>query len=470
LPGPKTKAILQRGIKYLRHGRSYEEDSTIAKNKGSLPPAQLLVAKAKGDYVWDHDGNKFIDFQNGWATNPLGNCHPEIIEAVYGAMKQYGYQWEHPLRFELAEKLLETMPGQELCRASFEVSGTEAVEAAIHMALCHKKARYVIGFTSSFHGESLGAKVISGYNGENNLYMEAWSGGVIKAPYPYTENIPAGMTSEQYVKYCLWFLEEHIPRYITPIENVAAVLIEPGLAEGGNWIPSVKFLQGIRKICDRYGWLLIIDEVLTGLGRTGKMWAVEHYNVTPDILIAGKSLSGGIEPCAAVTATDEILGNNRRATSGSTFAGTPTGCAAALKTLEIYKRDRILDNVLKLGAIARKHMAEWAEKYEIVGEVRTNGLLMGVSFKSPDSNSSNSPACRSTGYHIARAVRNHMMNNGVFAICIAVPVIRFYPALNMAEETLIEGLTIMEESIAYIEKHGSRIDFYPPLPTGNVGF
>ena len=462
LPGPKTRAVLQKGLNYFRHGLSYERDAVNAAKQGFLPPAQLLVDRAKGDFVWDLDGNRYIDFQNGWVTNPLGNCNDEVIDAVYKAMKRYGYAWEHPLRFELAEELAKIMPSPKLTRFSFEVSGTEAVESAVHMALCHRKARNIISFTSSYHGESIGTKVISGYNGQNNLYLEPWSGGVIKAPYPYTENIPARMTCDQYGEYCLWFVREHIPRYISPAENIGAVIIEPGLAEGGNWIPSVTFLRGLRDICTENNWVLIIDEVLTGLGRTGKMWAIEHYGIEPDILVAGKSLSGGIEPCAVVAATDEILGDNLRASGGSTFAGTPAGCAAALKTLEIYERENILDRSRKLSQIAESIMSNWAEKYGIVGEVRIFGLIIGVSFQAGES--------PDKSIHIARSVRDVMMKNGVWAICLVTPTVRIYPALTMSPDNLIKGLCVMEDAIQWVETNGPVTGDYPGLPTGNVGF
>lgn len=461
LPGAKTKAMLERGLPYLRHGQRYPKAAAKSANKGYRAPAQLLVDRAEGDFLWDLDGNRFIDFQNGWATNPLGNCHPEIIEAVHAAHSRYGYHWEHPLRIELAEKLAAIMPEQQLPRFTFEVSGTEAAESAIHLALCHKQRRYVISFTSCFHGEGLGTKMLSAYTSENNLYMEGWNGGVLKAPYPYSENIPAGMSQEQYVDYCLWYLETHIPDFIVPKENIAAIIIEPGLAEGGNWIPSTSFLQGIRRICDDNDWLMIADEVLTGLGRTGKMWSIEHYGVIPDILVAGKNLSGGIEPCAGVATRDDILGDNPRATSGSTFAGTPGGCAAALKTLEIYQRDQIITHAENQGNIAKAIMEPWENKYSIVGQCRGLGLLMGVSFKNPG---------EGEDYYVARSVRNHMLNNGVWAICDSEPTVRMYPALNMDEANLREGLDIMEAAIAHIDKQGPDVCDYPPLPSGNTGF
>ena len=462
LPGKKTQQYLQAGQRLFRNGKRYERTSKEAAKKGFAAPAQIIIGRAEGDYIWDLDGNRFIDFQNGWATNPLGNCHPEIIEAVHSAHQRWGYHWEHPLRFELAEKLAEIMPAKQLPRFSFEVSGTEAVESAVHLALCHTQRRHIISFTSAFHGEGLGTKMISGYSSDNNLFMEAWTGGVIKAPYPYSEQIPADMSREQYVDYCLWYLETHIPDFIAPAENIAAILVEPGLAEGGNWIPSKKFLQGIRRICDQYDWLMIADEVLTGLGRTGRMWSVEHYETVPDILVVGKNLSGGIEPCAGVAARDDILGDNPRATAGSTFAGTPAGCAAGLKTLEIYQRDGVVDHAAHLATLAQQRMADWAEKYPIVSEVRCLGLLMGIAFRHPDK--------AIDSVWVARTVRNELLINGVWAICNEESTLRMYPALNMNQQVFMQALDRVEEAIDRVNKGSDWVGDYPGIPTGVEGF
>ena len=461
LPGKRSRALLAKGLPHLRDGLWYPSASAKAAAKGYAPPAQFIVGRAAGDYVWDLDGNRYIDFQCGWASNPLGNCHPEIIEAVHEAHCRYGFQWEHPLRIPLAEKLAALMPARALPRFSFEVSGTEAVESAVHLALCHTRRRYIISFTSSFHGEALGTKMVSAYGSDNNLYMEAWAGGVLKAPFPYSEQIPAGMTEEQYAEYCLWYLDTHIPEYVVPAENIAGVLIEPGLAEGGNWIPSRDFVAGLRALCDKRDWLLIADEVLTGLGRTGRMWSVEHYGVVPDLLVAGKNLSGGIEACAGVAARDEILGDNRRASGGSTFAGTPAGCAAALKTLEIYERDDIVASAERLGRIAAVRMAGWESRYALVAQVRALGLLMGVSFNAPEG---------ADDEHVGRSVRDEMLKRGVWAICEFERQVRLYPPLNMDEEVLLRGLDAMEEAIDAVERQGVTVGDYPPMPSGNVGF
>ena len=167
-----------------------------------------MVDRAEGDFIWDMDGRRYIDFQNGWATNPLGNAHPEILDAVEQANRRYGFHYDHPLRYELAEQLAQIMPGRALPRFNYEVSGTEAAEAAVHLALTHTQRRFIITFASAYHGQGLGSKLLSGYDGLHSRYLEAWNGGVIKAPYPYSDDLPAGMTQDQYAEYCLWYLEK----------------------------------------------------------------------------------------------------------------------------------------------------------------------------------------------------------------------------------------------------------------------
>jgi 4-aminobutyrate aminotransferase-like enzyme len=460
LPGKNTREILERGISLFRGGAAYASKAEAARASGYVLPAQIIVDRAEGDFVWDMDGRRYIDLQNGWATNPIGNAHPEIVEAVHQAHLRYGFHYDHPLRYELAERLAEIMPGGALPRFTYEVSGTEAAEAAVFIALCHMKRRYVIAFSSSYHGESIGTKLLSGYDGSRNRYLEAWTGGVIKAPYPYSDEIPAGMSEDQYVEYCLWYLDHHIPSCIAPKDSIAAVLIEPGLAEGGNWIPTKAFMRGIRDLCDANDWLMISDEVLTGLGRTGRMWGVDHYDVIPDLLVVGKNLSGGVEPCAGVATRDDILGDNPQAGTGSTFAATPAGCAAGLKTLEIYARDGIIEQAARLGEIALPILKSW-ERYPIVRQSRALGLLMGVSFENLDGGED---------WLIARAVRSFMLHNGVWAISDGEPTVRMYPALNTDEKVLREALEITEAAISHVSQHGHIEGDHPAYPTGEAGF
>lgn len=461
VPGPKTREWLERGIPLFQNGLRFRRELAEAAKQGFDVAGQIVVDRAEGDFVWDVDGRRYIDFQNGWATNPVGNAHPEIIDAVDAAHRRYGFHYDHPLRYELAERLAEIMPEQALPRFNYEVSGTDAAEAAVHLALTKKKRRYVITFGSAYHGMGLGTKLMCGFDSRLGRYLEAWTGGVIKAPYPFSDQRPAGMDLDQYVEYCLWYLDNHVPQAIAPRDSIAAVIVEPGLAEGGNWIPPRQFIRGLRELCDKNDWLLVVDEVLTGLGRTGKMWAIEHYGVLPDIMVVGKNLSGGIAPCAGIAAKDEILGDCPEFHSGSTFAGTPAGCAAGLKTLEIFERDGVIEHAAKLGNIAADVMRDW-ERFGIVREVRTSGLLLGVDFRSPDANEEH--------WWQARAVRSRMLDKGVWAISDRENTIRMYPALNMQEETLREGLEIMEEAIAWVDEHGQRFGDSPAWPTGDAGF
>ena len=460
-PGPKTRAALERGIPLFRNGLRFEEEMQQAGRRGFRTANQVVIDRAEGDFIWDLDGKQYIDFQNGWATNPIGNAHPEIIDAVDAAHRQYGFHYDHPLRYDLAEMLAEIMPGKALPRFNYEVSGTEAAEAAVHLALTHTKRRYIITFISGFHGVSMGGKLMCGFEAKYNRYLEAWTGGVIKAPYPFSDTRPAGMSQEQYVDYCLWYLDNHIPDCIAPRDNIAGIIVEPGLAEGGNWIPPANFLRGIRDLCDKNDWLMISDEVLTGLGRTGRMWGIDHYDVVPDILVVGKNLSGGIAPCAGIAARDEILGDCREFVSGSTFAGTPAGCAAGIKTLEIYERDKVVEHAARLGDLAAEAMKPW-EEYGIVRQVRGNGLLLGAGFQSPNPDEPH--------WWYARAVRSRMLDNGAWAISDREDTIRMYPALNMDEDVLREGLEIMREAIAYVDENGHELGDSPAWPTGVAGF
>lgn len=463
-PGPKTRAALERGIPLFKNGLRFDAEMERAGQRGFRPVRQIVLDRAQGDFVWDLDGKRFIDFQNGWATNPLGNCHPEILEVVEAANRRYGFHYDHPLRYELAEMLAEVMPDQALPRTNYEVSGTEAAEAAVHLALTHTKRRYIITFSSAYHGMSLGTKLLSGLGGAFSTYLEGWGGGVIKAPYPYSERIPAGMNEDQYTEYCLWYLDNHIPSCIAERKNIAGIMVEPGLAEGGNWIPTPRFLQGIREICDKNDWLMISDEVLTGLGRTGRMWGIEHYGVVPDILVYGKNLCGGIAPLCGISARDDILGDNTEFMSGSTFAGMPAGCAAAIKTLQIFERDKIVAHAKRLGDIAAGIMREW-EQFEIVRQARGNGLLLGVSFGKQAS-----ADAEEMDWWTARAVREKMLENGVWAISDRQDTIRMYPALNMEESVLREGLQIMEDAIRHVNEHGHDVGNSPAWPSGVAGF
>ncbi|NLT47482.1 MAG: aminotransferase class III-fold pyridoxal phosphate-dependent enzyme [Clostridiales bacterium] len=448
IPGEKSKKEFLKIQEYIHGLGDYEREAAAAKALGHKPPAQMLVGKTKGDFIYDLDGNEYIDFHAGWASNPVGNANEEVIEVVTEAFKKYGFSYHHPLQEALAEKVAEITPNKALTRSSFEISGTEAAEAAVSYALRYKNRPLIISFSHSFHGDSLGAKTLSAITIDRKINLEAWRGGVIHVPYPITFELPLDITAEQYVDYIIWYIEEFICGLVAPAESIAGILLEPMLAEGGSWTPPNCFAQKLRKLCDKNDWMLISDEVLVGLGRTGKTWGIDHSGVQPDIMVIGKNITGGIMPNAMVVGTEKAMGNNS-ARSGSTFAGSPAGCAAGIKTLEIYERDNVIENAAKLGEIALNRMKKWEKEFPLlVTNARGTGLLLGATITDKEGNPSN---------EFGAAVQNEALKRGAYIINDTEPSIRLYPALNMDEKIMDKGLSIIEEAL----KEVSKEDYVP---------
>lgn len=452
IPGKESKKEFERLQKVIHGLGDYQKEAEKAKELGHNPPAQMLVGKTQGDFIYDLDGNEYVDFHAGWASNPVGNANPEIIEAVTDAFKRYGFSYHHPLQEALAEKVSAITPNQALTRASFEISGTEAAESAVAQALRCKNRPLIISFSHSFHGDSIGAKTLSAITIDRKINLEAWRGGVIHVPYPIASGLPINITAEQYVDYIIWYIEEFVCGMVAPAESIAGIIFEPMVAEGGSWTPPLCFAQRLRQLCDKKDWLLIADEVLVGLGRTGKTWAIDHSDVQPDILVIGKNITGGIMPNAMVMGTEAAMGNNS-ARTGSTFAGSPAGCAAGLKTLEIYERDNIIEYAAMLGEKALKRMKKWETEFNsLVTEVRGTGLLLGCTILDKEGKPS---------IEMGAAVQNEALRRGAYVINDTEPSIRLYPALNMNEETMYRGLDIIEEALHVVSKDDYVVSSWP---------
>ncbi|RLG61049.1 aspartate aminotransferase family protein, partial [Candidatus Geothermarchaeota archaeon] len=386
--------------------------------------------------------NEYIDFSSGWASNNVGNVHPEVLEAVIDALKKYGFIYNHPLAFELAEKLVEITP-ENLTRVTLEVSGTEAAEAAVSYALTAREKPLIISFMGSYHGDSIGARIIGAHEASRKKYFEAMQGGVLFVPYPRTYKIPSWMTPDEYTDFILWYIDELLLEYISDPDRIAGVLFEPMMAEGGNYIPPRRFFVKLRELADKYNWFLICDEVLTGFGRTGKFWGIEHYGTKVDAIVTAKGLTGGLVPNGAVVMSDGMAGE-KRAYSGSTFAGCPAGCAAALKTIEIIYRDNLLDYVSRMGEEALKVMKTWPEKYDIIVDSRGIGFLLATSVETGKGDE--------LDVEIARRIFIEAKREGVWPIWDDEPHIRIYPPLNIEEELLFKGLEGIERAIKRVEE------------------
>lgn len=431
LPGPKSKEYLLKALKLFPGGAGANAEREF------FTHATFITDRAEGAFLFDVDGNKYIDFASGWASNNVGNVHPEVYDAVVEALKRYGFIYNHVLAIDLAEKLVEITP-ENLTRVSYEVSGTEAAEAAVSYALTTSKHPLIISFIGQYHGDSIGARNIGSESAERKTYFEAMHGGVLFAPYPRNYRLPPNMTVEEYAEHCLWFIEENILKYIAEPNRIAGVLFESIMAEGGNHIPPKGFIEGLRKMADKYGWFLLNDEVLSGFGRTGKMWAIEHYNVKVDAIVTAKGLTGGMMPIAAVVGDEEIMGV-AKAYSGSTFAGCPSGCAAALKTIEIIYRDNLLPKVSRRGEEALKIMKEWIGKYDIIGDARGIGYLLGFEVDTGKE--------EKLDEELARQIFVEATKFGVRSIWDEETTVRIYPPLTIEEDVLFEGLENMEMAI-----------------------
>lgn|GEM_PF-76682 len=457
LPGPKSLEILKKGPKIFKYGGYYEKLRKKAAKMGMTPPPQMIIARGEGSYVIDEDGNRIVDFHSGWASNPLGNAPEEIIEVVEKTLRQYGFIYEHKLRYELAEALADISPNHNLRRVNFEISGTEAAEAAVTYAIEHTGRPLIITFEDQFHGDSIAARMLGSNGGAHRRKgFEAWRGGVITVPWPHSFDIPAGMSSEQYSDYIIWYIGEFICNKVADPQTITGILAEPLLSEGGNWIPHPKFMPALKKLCEQHDWLFISDEVLAGMGRSGKWWAIEHDAVQPDLIVIGKHLSGGIEPIAAVIGTDEVLARNE-GHSGSTFAGTPAGCAAGLKTIEIIQRDRLVERTAAVGKTVLARMKNWEKQFGIVGQVRGRGFCLGASIVNKETGKPDD--------RVALAVANEALKRGAWLIWDSEPQIRLYPALTMKEEIIDLGLTLTEEALMAVDSKYEPCD-YPFWTTG----
>ncbi len=432
-PGPESRRLARREGQVFPAG-AY----------GDLEERFFIAARAQGSLIEDVDGNRFIDFGSGWGTNNVGNCNPEVVEAVTAMMRQAGVVcWTSAAnsvqRLELAEKLLAVCP-RRTDKAIFLTTGTEAVEAALRIMRRATGRPFVLSFFGQYHGLSYGAMAAGPLQAELREDVAPLVNGFLYAPYPYAYRTPLRSRTGGPGRATLEFIEDVLLTYEVPPGKIAGVLVEPVVGEAGVWIPPDDFLPGLREMCDRHDWVLCIDEVQSGFGRCGTMWALEHWNVEPDLLVIGKGLSGGSMPIAAVAGNGELM-DRAHAFLAGTYAGHPAGCAAGMKTLEIIERDRLLDYATELGAYGLKRLQEMKEAYPIIGEVRGKGLWLAAEFvKDRDT--------REKDFAAAAEVNRHCLKHGLYYIHDSISwFVRIQPPLNIERALFEQGMDILEDAI-----------------------
>lgn len=402
----------------------------------------FVMARGKGSEVWDVDGNRYLDFTSGIAVTSTGHSHPKVVKAITDQAKNFlhmsGTDFYYPNQIELAEKLSKIAPMKGPVQTFFVNSGTEANEAAIKLARYATGRKQFIGFLHSFHGRSLGSLSFTSSKAVQRAGFFPLVPGVTHVPYPDTYRPQLSLSEGQdYGERVVEYLEKEILATIVPQEEVAAVLVEPIQGEGGYVVPTPGFFKALRKLCDKIGALLIVDEVQTGMGRTGKWWAIEHFGVEPDIVTSAKGIASGL-PLGAMIAKKSLM-KWVPGSHGNTFGGNPVACAAALATLDILEKEGIA-NTKKLGEHAMKRLLTLKEKYPVIGDVRGKGLLIGVDFIQPDGNREPNKALRERIIHEA-------FNQRLLLLGCGPSTIRIVPPLTITKKHLDEGIDLLEKSI-----------------------
>ncbi len=406
----------------------------------------LIMESGNGCYMTDVDGNEYLDFVQGIAVNALGHCHPRVTEAVIEQTKKLmngSFNLVNfPTTLELAKRISEVTPGN-LNSIFFSNGGAEANDGALKLAKAYTGRPAIIAFKGSFHGRTVGATTITASNSKYRKYYEPMMGSVYFAPYPSKDLCPKGYDEKQRTEFCLNELES-LFKYIVAPEMVAAIIMEPVQGEGGYVVPTKEFVQAVRDICTKHGILLIFDEIQSGYGRTGKMFAGENFDVIPDIMTCGKAIAGGL-PMSAIISTPEIMAKWKAGMHGTTFGGNPVCAAAALAVLDEYKESNILDNVIEMGAYLKDKLEGLKEKYTCISDVRGLGLMLAIEFSHEDG----TPAGEVFG-----KVRDECFKHKLLTLACGVNNngMRFATPLNVKKEEIDKGIEILDKVLGEVWK------------------
>ena len=433
--GPVGQAMIQRDVDVL--SPSYAREYA------------LVVDKAEGSEVWDVDGRRYIDFMAGIAVLNVGHRHPRVVEAVREQIDKFWHiclaDFYYPQAIELAEKLREIAPMNGRSRVYFGNSGTEAVEAAIKLAMYKTGRTRFIGFFGGFHGRTLGSL---SFTASKSVQRANYVSGVKVYHLPYPNEyrpILVQPDGESYGDTVIDYLEDLVFRTTLAPEDVAAVLVEPIQGEGGYIVPASGFFTRLRNLCDKHGILLIVDEIQSGVGRTGKWWAVEHEEIQPDIVCFAKGVGSGM-PIGGIIAPDEIM-DWKPGSHGSTFGGNPIAAVAALATLQVIEDENLLTKANEAGRYIMDALVEMAGRHPSLGDVRGRGLMVGMEFVKDRETKERAVVLRD---HVIQ----HAFENGLLLIPCGTNSIRMTPPLNIQDNLVEKGLQIFEAALTDAEaKH-----------------
>jgi 4-aminobutyrate aminotransferase len=434
LPGPKAKAVVDADTKWISpsYTRSYP----------------LVAKRGRGLRVEDVDGNQFLDFASGIGVCSTGHCHPEVVKAIQDQAAELihmsGTDFYYEAMIQLAERVSKIAPMPGPHKFYFGNSGAEAIECALKLARYHTGRQNIIAFLGAFHGRTMGALSLTASKAQQRRRFGPLVPGITHVRYPYAYRGCSGgpQEEEEFALGCARYIEEKLFKTTMPPEEVAAIFVEPIQGEGGYVVAPTIFMRELRKICDRHGILLVADEVQSGVGRTGKWWAVEHSGVEPDIVCIAKGIASGMPLSLCMTRADIM--DWKPGSHASTFGGNPVAIAAALATLDVLEREG-LANAAKIGDAILRRLKEWPKKHPIVGDVRGRGLMIGIEMVKDQKS-------REPATEWRNQIETLAFERGLLILGCGETSIRLAPPLILKQEEADIALDILEESIAEVER------------------
>ncbi len=434
LPGPKAKAVVDADTKWISpsYTRSYP----------------MVAKRGRGIRVEDVDGNQFLDFASGIGVCSTGHCHPEVVKAIQDQAAELihmsGTDFYYEAMIQLAERLSKIAPMPGPHKFYFGNSGAEAIECALKLARYHTGRQNIIAFLGAFHGRTMGALSLTASKAQQRRRFGPLVPGITHVRYPYAYRGCSGGPQEEeaFALGCARYIEEKLFKTTLPPEEVAAIFIEPIQGEGGYVVAPTIFMRELRNICDRHGILLVVDEVQSGVGRTGKWWSVEHSGVEPDIVCIAKGIASGMPLSLCMTRAGIM--DWKPGSHASTFGGNPVAIAAAMATLDIIEREGMA-NAAKVGDAMLQRLKDWPKKHPIVGEVRGRGLMIGIEIVKDQQ--SREPAAE-----WRNQIETLAFERGLLILGCGETSIRLSPPLILKQEEADIALDILEESLTQVER------------------
>jgi 4-aminobutyrate aminotransferase len=428
IPGPRARAMVER------------DSRVFAPCAGRVYP--FVIERGEGCYVWDVDGNRYLDMNAGIAVVSAGHSHPRMVKAIQEQATKFihmaGTDFYNEPMIRLGEKLVSMMPQTNEWQLFLTNSGTEAVEASIKLARYVTGRQGIVAFFGAFHGRSYGSLSLTASKPVQRRGYYPLVPGTFHAFYANPYRPPFDVDPARVTEECLNYIEKTLFHTIAPPRDVAAIIVEPIQGEGGYVVPAPGFLKGLRELCDQYGMLLITDEVQSGVGRTGKMWAFEHEGIVPDIVASAKGLGGGM-PIGAMIARRELTEQWEPGSHGTTYGGNGLACAAAYEVLSLVEEE-LAANAAHVGAHLMQGLRTLQERYEQIGDVRGRGLMIGVDFVKD--RATREPA-RALSYNIMEQA----FRRGLLLLTCGTSTIRLCPPLVLTNAQADEALNMFEATL-----------------------